>query len=114
MLQPSHCVTVPAPECNALHGPCLQSAAHEYPGNFVYCALQEQQQAAGAAEQAAAEPEGKKKSNIVTNWGQAAGHKASLAAGQSSKPNAAAGEVQYAPPTTVITACMQTTEHALG
>jgi hypothetical protein len=76
----------------------------------MYCALQEQQQAAGAAEQEAAGPEEKKKSNIVTNWGQAAGHKASLPAGQSSKPNAAAGEGVSA---TTVAACMQATELAV-
>ncbi|WIA10445.1 hypothetical protein OEZ85_010637 [Tetradesmus obliquus] len=55
--------------------------------------IQQEQQpaAAAAAAQAPAAPPGeKKKSNIVTNWGQAAERKISLAAGHGSKPNAAA------------------------
>uniref|UniRef100_A0A383VSF2 TPX2 C-terminal domain-containing protein n=1 Tax=Tetradesmus obliquus TaxID=3088 RepID=A0A383VSF2_TETOB len=51
---------------------------------------QEQQPAAAAAQAPAASPGEKKKSNIVTNWGQAAERKISLAAGHGSKPNAAA------------------------
>ncbi|WIA30497.1 hypothetical protein OEZ86_000581 [Tetradesmus obliquus] len=51
---------------------------------------QEQQPAAAAAQAPAAPPGEKKKSNIVTNWGQAAERKISLAAGHGSKPNAAA------------------------
>lgn len=58
--------------------------------NVVY--LQEQQPVAAAAQAPAAPPGEKKKSNIVTNWGQAAERKISLAAGHGSKPNAAAGE----------------------
>lgn len=52
-----------------------------------FCVLQEQVPAADAAQD-------KKKSNIVTSWGQAAGQKALLSAAGSSKAAAATGEQQ--------------------